>query len=192
MGKMGFVASLTAVFGAAAASSFGDGVRYYEENGVTYRETRQTVQRPVWVTRYEQRQQTVYQPRVTTELRDSYRTYQVPITEYRWETRWHGRWNPFVRPYTTQEMVPVTRFECRTEATKVPVARTEWVPETRVVQVPVVTQQIVSDEVVRRVVVSVAPPKLGPSNVGGVARLESDPPRQGTGWQARAGTTIRR
>ncbi|MFV2066605.1 MAG: hypothetical protein ACC645_06455, partial [Pirellulales bacterium] len=102
---------LLSIHGAAIGSSFAEGVRYYEENGVTWRETRHTVQRPVWVTRYEQREQTVYRPKVSTEYRDSYQTYQVPVTEYRWETRWHGRWNPFVRPYTTQAMVPVTRFE---------------------------------------------------------------------------------
>jgi len=194
MGKIGLAVSLAAVFGVAIGSSFADDVRYYEQNGVTYRETRHTIQRPVWATRYEQREQTVYKPQVTTEYRDSYQTYQVPVTQYRWTSRWHGRWNPFVQPYTTQALVPVTHFEYRTEVVKVPVARTQWIPEKRMVQVPVTTQRIVSDEVVRRVAVSVAPRPRGAANgIGGVARLESDPPRQGTGWQAaKTGTTIRR
>ncbi len=163
--------------------------RYFEKDGVTYRETRQVVQRPVTTTRYETRQTTVYRPQYRTELRDTYRTYQVPVTEYQWTTRMRGRWNPFTRPYLSHELVPVTRWECRSEVNQVPVTAAEWVPETRTVQVPVTTQQIAQEEVIRRVVVN-GQPSRG-NAVGGIAQLDGDPPRQSTGWRAAQQSVLR-
>lgn len=163
--------------------------RYFEKDGVTYRETRQVVQRPVTTTRYETRQTTVYRPQYRTELRDTYRAYQVPVTEYQWVTRMRGRWNPFVRPYLSHELVPVTRWECRSEVQQVPVTAAEWVPETRTVQVPVTTQRMAQEEVIRRVVVD-GRPSRGQA-VGGIAQLEGDPPRQSTGWRAAQQSILR-
>ena len=40
-------------------------VRYYTENGVTYKETRSTVRRPVVEKRMEQREKTVYREKIS-------------------------------------------------------------------------------------------------------------------------------
>lgn len=160
-------------------------VRYFNQDGVTYRETRRLVQRPVTTTAIQQREQTVYRQQVTTEMREQVRTVQTPVVEYQWVPRLHGRWNPFMQPYVVHEQIPVTRWESRTEIVTIPVTRSEWAPETRVVEVPVVTQTLANEEIiVRSPVGATGSVVAGGTSVGGVARLDSDPPR--AGWQ---GTT---
>ncbi len=160
-------------------------VRYVEEDGVTYKETERVVRRPVTSTRWESRERTVYLPQRHSELRETWRNYRVPVTQMQWVSRMHGRWNPFATPYFTHELVPVTRWETRSELVNVPVAKTEWVEEKRVVQVPVRTQEYVEDRYVSKVAVSASATPTGSrvasrSYAGGVA-LENDPPRRG--WQ---------
>jgi hypothetical protein len=90
--------------------------------------------------------------------------------------------------------VPITRWEYRTDVVQVPVARTEWIPEQRTVQVPVTTRRMVNEEVITRVAVRAVPPSVAAAQrdgIGGVACLESDPPRTSTGWQA-ARSAVRR
>ncbi len=55
-------------------------VRYYKENGTTYRETRQKIRRPVSETRMESRQRIVQRERVTTEGRVTDRSHMAPVT----------------------------------------------------------------------------------------------------------------
>lgn len=193
-------------------------VRYYEENGVTYQETRYKVQHPVTETQYEPQARTVYRPQVASSLQDVVRTYRVPVTEYRAETYIHGRWNPFVRqPYLAQRVVPVTRWEMRAETTKVPVTQQQLVAETSTVHVPVTRSRIVEEEVTSRVAVSQRPPSqfiaataapgqttaslagqpasvptAGTSQVGGVLKLDQDPPRVGASTAWRPADTTRR
>jgi len=177
--------------------SVADEVRYYQENGVTYRQTKRTVLCPVTETRMQPTTQTVYRPQRSTELCDTVRTCWTPVTECRCEAQWVGRWNPFVEPYLVNRLVPRTHWQCRTEVVKVPVACCRLVPETRTVQVPVTTRRMVSEEVVTRVAVNRTPSEIHSAlrptptparrvQIGGLARLDNDPPRHGvsTAWRA--------
>jgi len=178
----------------------GDEVRYYVENGITYCETKRTVQRPVYQTQMQQTTQTVYRAQPTTELRPITRVRWVPVTEYRCESHWVGRWNPFVEPYLAAEYVPYTRWQPCTETIQVPVTSTRLVPETQNVQVPVTVCRTVPEEVVSRVPVTAKPwAVVSPSSacaggagagpIGGVARLDKDPPRYGVGTAWRPSAT---
>jgi hypothetical protein len=222
-----------ALLGCVAVLS-ADEVRYYDKDGVTYRETRRVVQRPVLETQTRESTQTVYREAYTTQIRESVRERWSPVTEYRLETYWVGRWNPFVDPYQAQRYVPYTRWEKATEVVKTPVTYRQLVPETRTVRVPVATQRLVEEEVITRVAVagrpsgdvpwtppstaspsgtalsssttpssSTAPSPLltagrlvpvpeSPGPIGGMARLDSDPPRQGASTAWRASQTQRR
>lgn len=193
-----------------------DEVRYYEKDGITYREVRQTVQKRVPEIIQEDRTQTVYREECVTEMRDVVRTRWVPVTEYQVEERLVGRWNPLVRPYFQYRTVPRTRWELRSETVQVPVVCRKLVPETRVVRVPTTRWRTVEEEIVSRVAVSIrgsgspaasirgvaaaaplvpvpvsAPARQDP--IGGLSRLESDPPRKGTSsaWRA-SGDGLRR
>ncbi len=184
---------LFALVGPQPASA--DEVRYFDKDGITYRETRRAVSRPVATTKIEERERVVYRQKITTETRDTIRTYQTPVTQYFWTTRVHGRWNPFGQPYTTYDLVPVTRWQQHTEIVPVPVGRYEWVPEKTIVRVPVTTYRMVEDEVISRVAVSVS----GGSGATAIARrpslggveMKNDPPREGSGWRAADSTVVR-
>jgi hypothetical protein len=132
-----------------------DEVRYYEQNGVTYQETRRKVSRPLVQTALTQQQQTVYRQQVSTEYRDVQRTYYVPITENRVQSYWQKRINPFAPPYLAQKVVPVTRWELRGDTVRVPYTRTDCIPQVVTVQVPTSTQRMVEDEVITRVAVGI-------------------------------------
>lgn len=184
-----------------AGTSVADDVRYVEKDGVTYRETRRTVRRPVSETRYTQRERTVYREEVETESRDLYRTVHVPVTEYRWKTRWVGRWNPFVQPVPVYHLAPTTTWEPRTEVVTMPITKRKYVPEIRTEQVPVTVRRMVDEEITSRVAVagrstSTASSDLSGSSVArrmtiGGSRLENDPPRYADQWRP-VETTVRR
>jgi len=168
------------------ASLSAEEVRYYSKDGVTYKETRRVVQQPVTQTTVQQQQQTVFREQYRTEMKDSCRTFYQPVTEYRWQSYLHGRWNPFVQPYWAYRLVPTTRWVAREEVVRMPVTQRELIPETRTVQVPVTTQRMVQKEIIERVAVT-NPPNSGTQvagassrPIGGVARMESDPPRGST------------
>ena len=85
----------------------------------------------------------------------------------------------------------------QTEIVQVPVTCRRLVPEKRTVQVPVTVYRTVPEEVIARTVVTpvspVAPSASQPTPalvrreaIGGLSRLEKDPPRQGmsTAWRA--------
>lgn len=177
-------------------------VRYYKEDGTTYRETRQKIRRPVSETRMEPRQRIVQRERVTTDWRDTYQTHMTPVTEYRWESRWVGRWNPLQTPYLVHEIVPRTRWEWRTDKVTVPLTRREFIPETEVVQVPVTTLRMADEEVITRMAVSGSPSgdpfasgssrMANRSAIGGIGRLQNDPPRQSSDatWRPSSGSTV--
>ena len=180
--------SVVVVCGVSAALAQ-DGVRYYQDGGVTYREVRRVVQRPVVETRLEQRQQTVYQPQYTTEVVPTTRTVYTPVTEYRWEPRWHNTWNPFSSPYVAYHLTPNTRWDARAEQSQQTVTRYNVVPQTQTVQVPVTTQRVVNEEIVSRMPVQGAVPagavttEVARQTVGGISKLENDPPRD-SGWRS--------
>jgi len=133
-------------------------VRFYEENGVTYKETQQTFQRQIPETQYKPMDRTVLRGQWKTDTHDIVRTVQVPITEYKYELYYRDRFNPFVQPTPAYRLVPVTRYEARTEVTKVPVSRYEAVPETSTVQVPVTTYRTVQDHATHRVAIGTRAP----------------------------------
>jgi hypothetical protein len=186
-----------------AANISAQDVKYVEENGVTYQETRRVIQRPIMETKMVPQEQTRYRTQYRTELQPSQRHYNVPITEYRWEPEWVGRWNPFATPYVTYRWKPVTRWEPRTETVQIPYTRTEVIPEKVTTNVPVTTPRYVNEEHFSRVPVSARTQGVGPSDpfdkeesgvasretIGGVRRLDSDPPREGD-W--RPSESIRR
>ncbi len=60
---------------AASATARADDVRYYQENGVTYRESRYTIGHPVVETHLEPQQHTVYSQVPTSTTRNI-----VPLT----------------------------------------------------------------------------------------------------------------
>jgi hypothetical protein len=189
---------------AGVGSGQADEVRYYQQNGVTYCETRRTIRERVPETRYEERQQTFYREELGTDIRSQFRSYWTPVTEYRWESFWVGRWNPLVRPYLAYRYVPRTHWEQRMETVKTPVPCRRVTPETRAVKVPIPGWRVVEREETRRVAVAIVPLDPAPfpaggslgtprGEVGGIALLDEDPPRLGTnsGWRSSA-RTIRR
>jgi hypothetical protein len=186
----------------ASALAPADEVRTFEQNGQTITETTRMVRRFVPERHEEDRETTVYRRQETTEYRECNRTVWTPVTEYRRQARWHGRWNPFVQPYLVDHMVPYTRWEQRTEVVQVPTARVAYVPEKRIDRVTVVRNKMIEEPVVvSRVITnrtgndpfnSNAPAVADRTRtIGGVARMESDPPRRAADdtWRA---STVRR
>ena len=144
-----------ALVGLLAAVCAADEVRFYQENGATYRETRRKVSRPVYETQWQERQVVRYREQAAGATREEPRAYVVPVVENRIETRLVGRWNPFVRqPYTVQKVVPTTRYEYRQTTVRVPITQRELIPETVTERVPIPVARMIEDEVVSRVAVN--------------------------------------
>ncbi len=181
-----------------------------DANGSRYQVTRRVTQRQVPVTQMQDRQQTVYTQQLTSNTINHQQLYCVPTTQYQWETRLRGRWNPFVTPYWTYNLRPVTTWSTQVANVQIPMNQVAWVPQTRTVQVPVTTYRTAEVEETTRVALDGTPRTLataqplpgptatiaarpatpasvvrapnGNSRLGGVA-LDNDPPRQATGWQ---------
>jgi hypothetical protein len=120
-------------------------------NGVKYQVTRQTVQQVVPVTIMQDRQQTTYAQQVTTETIPHQQAYTVPVTQYEMVATLHGRWNPFVEPYYTYEMQPVTYYQEQVASVQIPMNKVTWVPQTQTVKVPVTEYRTAQQEIVTRV-----------------------------------------
>jgi len=138
------VASL-ALGAVVTATVRADDVEYFDQNGVRYQKIRQVTSKPISETRYESRQYTTYHPRYTTDYHDSVRTYQVPVTEQQWVPGYQRTLNIFAPPVLSYRLVPVTRWETRTETVRVPVTKQDYVAQQRVEQVPITTQRLVQD-----------------------------------------------
>ncbi len=198
---------LTSVVLLAASRATAQDVRYYEDNGITYRETTQTVRRAIPHTEIQSRDVTYYRERYTTDLQDVTRTYQVPVTQYVYEPYLSNRWNPFAQPTLNYRMVPKTSWETKVETVKIPVSRRDVVPETVTQQVPVTTHKVAEDKVVSRVAVGTtsstagtlaANPSsaggttfnasnttnLGGDSAGGVSKLDPSQPKQNPDWRS--------
>jgi hypothetical protein len=154
-----------------------------DANGQVWNEVHRTISHPQTQTQCVDQPQTYYQEKCDVQTYDTYRSYQVPVTEYHLESYWVGRFNPFVQPYLAQRLVPRTRWETRTEVVKVPVVQRSLVPVTRMVRVPVTTETVVNqDIVVHRQLVSqpTAIASTPPANqqamqLGGVQNLNPRP-----------------
>ena len=166
--------------------------------------TAQTVNRPVTETHLEQRESVVYRPRVTTELRDTPQTTPLVVTEYHWTPVYRRSWNVFAPPYLTYEWLPQTHVETRTDIVKTACTRSEYVPEKVTQQVPVTTQSYVPEKIVTHSYVgrapnaaaSVAVQNTAPADqsgvsIGGISKMDSDPPRGGTAWRPGVNTLQR-
>ena len=169
-------------------------------DGVQYRVTTNVVRSQVPVTVMQDRQQTVYTQQVTTNNLNHQQLYCVPVTQYQWQSQLRGRWNPFITPYWTHNLKPVTTWHQQVANVQIPVSTAAWVPQTKTVQVPVtqyraeektITTRVAMNEprrlsstqpIADRTVSIAARPSSAP--IGGV-RMENDPPRQATGkWQS--------
>jgi len=199
----GTLAMLASVCGmcAGSISALGQNVTYEEKDGVRYQVTRRITERQVPVTVMQDRQQTVYTQQLSTKSLNHQQLYCVPKTTYKWDSRLHGRWNPFITPYWTYNLRPVTSWSTQVANVQIPVNQVAWVPQTKTVQVPVTTYRTAQEETVTRVAMNAtrssglanARPLSGSSAtiaarpsvaLGGVA-LQNDPPRQATGgWQS--------
>jgi hypothetical protein len=225
---------------ASVSLAWADDVVYYEKDGVTYRETRRKVSRPVTQLEYQNQPQSILREKLDYGTQDAVRTYQVPVTEYQTQSRLVGRWNPFIRqPYYESRQIPVTRWETKTETVKVPCVKRSLVHETSTAQVPVYQTRVQEDEIISRVAVGTRPntsvassapnsssPYSSPSQssvgsnsgsssasgatsssasapgntgntsggltVGGVSKLDQDPPRMGNNVQWRPGSAGQR
>lgn len=155
--------------------------RYYQQDGITYCETRRSVEERVPETSYQDCARTVYREQYTTETRDTVQTYWVPSVEYRVEDHWIGRWNPFVTPTVIRGYVPYTKWELRSQVVKTPMATRQLVPETQTVRQPVTTWRTVQREIIDRVAVSGPTPATSP--VASTAALPG-PVSTGTGQRA--------
>lgn len=171
----------------APRGAFAQEIRYVRRNGVLYQEQVCRRWRPVTQTTYQTIEQVVYREEVSTQQQEVTTVVRTPVVEYVWEPYLYGRWNPFRRPALAYRWVPRTVWREEVRKAKVPVTVRKLVPEKRIQRVPVVTQRWVPEEVViARVAVQTAPSpcRTGPAPVmvagvpiGGVRRLESDPPR---------------
>jgi hypothetical protein len=120
-------------------------------NGVRYQVTRQVVQQQMPVTVMRDQTQTVLTQQVTTETIPHQQVYTVPVTQYEMVATLHGRWNPFVEPYYTYEMQPVTYYQEQVASVQIPMSKVTWVPQTKTVQVPVTEYKMGEREVITRV-----------------------------------------
>jgi hypothetical protein len=188
-------------------------VTYEDVGGIRYQVTRQTVPRQIPVTKTQEQQSTTYRQQVTTENVQHQQVYNVPVTQYRVVSRLNGRWNPFVQPYWTHHYEPVTSWQQQVGTVQIPVTRVAWAPETRTVQQPVTTWETHNQEIVMKTPIGPTPMGGAPNTalasrpatsaptatisplsgstaatsvasrpLGGEA-LQSDPPRQATGWE---------
>lgn len=154
-----------------------------DASGQTWNEVHRTISHPQTQTQCVDQPQTYYQEKCEVQSYETYRTYQVPVTEYHLESYWVGRYNPFVQPYMAQRLVPRTRWETRTELVKVPVVQRSLVPVTRMVKVPVTTEKVVNQDIVihrqlvtqPQAIASTPPTNQTALAIGGIKNLNPRP-----------------
>ncbi len=165
-------------------------LRYVQRDGILYRELVCRRWKPVTQIVYEQRQQTVYREEITTQMQEVTTVVRTPQVQWVWEPYWWGWWNPLRGPALAYRLVPRTVWKEEVRRGRVPVQVKRLVPHTQTVRVPVVRRRWVQEEVVlSRVPVAPSSPKIrnGPAPVqvagraiGGIQKLDSDPPRVST------------
>jgi len=114
--------------------------RYFEQDGILFREQRFVERRPVAQWEWEERQQITYREEFTTTFREEQRVMQVPVVVA-----------------SSDGSPPVTRWETRTQVVRSPVVVRELIPETTVARVPVRRLGFVTEERVARVALGPAP-----------------------------------
>ena len=129
--------------------------RFYQQGGITFKETRTKVQQPVREIEYQDQQQTWYRERYITDMQPVAQTVYQPTTQYVWEPRWHEWWRPFQGPHLAYHLVPRSAWQPQVLNQQIPVTRREVIPETRTVRVP--TQKLSMKEVEQVTRVAVGP-----------------------------------
>ena len=117
------------------------------------------------VTRWEARtvEQTVYEPRVATQVQQVPQTTYVPNTQYVMQPKITGWWNPFKQPVQAYQYVPVTNWTPQTQSVPNPVTTQQWVPRQQKI---VVYQPVQSTEIRQQLVQTELPqPQLQPQSV---------------------------
>lgn len=163
------VATLAALVSPAVAQN----VQVVEENGIQYRVTTHVTQKAIPETKWVPSETTQVSPRYTTEMQDSVRTYQVPVTEQQWVPGYQRTWNLFAPPVLSYRLMPVTRWETRTETVKVPVTKVDYVPYKQVQHIPVTNTRIANETHVSRVAIGIAPGASGGTAVASTQPLQS-------------------
>ena len=133
--------------------------RYVEENGIRYRETRQTVKQPIRDFRYIDMPQTYYLQRYRTDYVNQTSVQHVPQTKYECVPRLYDWWRVFGvlgQPYVEYGMEPSTTWQSVPRTATVPVTHREVAPQTRTVKVAVPFVRMVEKEQVSRVAVGPA------------------------------------
>jgi|GEM_PF-4014140 len=164
------LATLAALAAPAAAQQ---NVQDVVENGIQYRVTTHVTQKAIPETKWVPSETTQVSPRYTTEMQDSVRTYQVPVTEQQWVPGYQRTWNLLAPPVLSYRLMPVTRWETRTETVKVPVTKVDYVPYKQVQHIPVTNTRIAEERHVSRVAIGIAPGASGGTAVASTQPLQS-------------------
>jgi hypothetical protein len=177
------VVAVAALVPAAGA----DEVQYVDEGGVRYQVITQTTQRPISETKYVPHEYTTLREHYTTEMQESQRVYQVPVTEQHWVPGYQRTLNVFAPPVLSYRLMPVTRWETRSETVRIPVTKRNYVSEKQVTQVPVVNQRVATEVHTHRIAVGPATgnaPLMATRNDVGGTKLDGEPPRDsGQVWR---------
>ncbi|MGV3482929.1 MAG: hypothetical protein ACO1RT_00780 [Planctomycetaceae bacterium] len=136
----GLLASWSVTAGTSLNAQDASGLYTNPDTGVVYRKEQRTIERPVVETQMRTQESTVYRPETVVSTRPEVRTVYTPVVSYNWEPRLANRWNPFVQPTVVYQHTPRTHWESRSETIERQETRTNWVAETRKVDVP---QQVV-------------------------------------------------
>ena len=131
-------------------------VRYYEQGGITYRETRTKTQIPTREVEYKDVPQQYYRENYQTNFQTYQRAVYQPTTQYRWEPRWHEWWNVFRGPHVAYHLRPQTVWQPSLQTYQVPVTTRTVVPETTTVRMAVPKLAMKDDEIVTRTAVGPA------------------------------------
>ena len=170
------IATLAALASPASAQQ---NVQVVEENGIRYQVTTQVTQKAIPETKWVPSETTQVSPRYTTEMQDSVRTYQVPITEQQWVPGYQRTWNLLAPPVLSYRLMPVTRWETRTETVKVPVTKVDYVPYKHVQHIPVTNTRIANETHTSRVAIGIVPGASGSTAVASNPAPQSLDPTSG-------------
>lgn len=193
MNRSEWIAAILVLTALVAPGVRADEVTYFEKDGIKYQKIRQVNQRPITELRYEQQQSTAYRERYTTDLQESHRTYQVPVTEQQWVPGYQRTWNLLAPPVLSYRLMPVTRWETRSETVRIPITKREVYPETVTHQVPKYSTRYAEEEVVRHVPIGTTAhgTSMARSESPTTAAPEGEAPREASSdW--RGGLELRR
>lgn len=146
-----------ALFIGAQASVAQEGVRYYEEKGLLYRETTIKIRHPVQEMNYKEVTETVNRDQYYTELKPYVRNTYVPVTTYAWQPEIYGKWNPLGQSHVAYRPVPKVSWSVQPQTIQVPVTRRVTTPKKRIRKVPQTSLKYVEREYVQKIPVGPAP-----------------------------------